>query len=217
MPVFENQAELAGLWVIVVLVWIDYVASPILFKYFVDWDWYDCIAKRVPGMPRKGIFAIVWMILYVLITVSMFWFFRNGFDAFTDVDSNIRDTIGFVFLFNMLLKNMWTPAFFAMKETRYALVILILTLASAAVILVLFAIEGLWASFSTWIPYVIWLIYALYLNIAFVVAESKYEKECNPCVQEKKPICSDSASVVNGKMNDVQLRNHFQKKLQNMV
>lgn len=220
MGVFESQAEMVGLWAVAMLVWVDYVASPVMFKCCADWEWYNCIAKRVAGMPNHWIFGLVWSVLYVLITVSIFWFLRNGFDAFTDVDEHVRDALGFLILFNMMLKNMWSPTFFVMKETGYALLILILTWITAIIVLILFAMEGLWPSFGTWIFYAVWLTYAFYLNVAFISEEKKVQ--CGaPCGQDK-PTCYTKTSinqeyVVNNHTAGSLFKANYQKKLQNMV
>lgn len=175
MTIFETQTEMIGLWIITILVWFEFVGCTYMVKY-ADWDWYDCIAGRVRGMPPyKKIFIVIWFILYVLITISIFHFVRNSFDAFTDVNSAIIDAIGFLFLFNMILNKTWGPTFFILQEATWALVILILVWISALIILILFGLEGLWVSFGTWFAYPVWLTYALYLNIAFIVGESKMD------------------------------------------
>ena len=173
MTIFRNQAEIALLWVIVAIVWAEYLAGTLTMKYY-NRNWYNTIAEHVKGMPPDWVFAVVWMTLYVLIAISIFIFVR---DAFVDsVHNAYIDSISLLFIFNMVANKLWTPTFMILQQTAWALFILFIVWLTAVVILVLYAFQDRWISFGTWFAYVLWLTYAFYLNAYFLYVENTYYK-----------------------------------------
>lgn len=207
MAVFENAVDMVGFWVIIILVWFEINAGLTTMKC-IDWNWYNCIANKVWGMPPRQMFAIVWTILYVLIVTSMFIFIRNVFDVSNDVGSIYIDLIGFLFVINMILNKMWTPTFFVMQETSYALIILIAVWATALAILIIFALIKFWASFVTFLFYVLWLTYAFYLNVAFLSAEKKMQDQQK--VEEEIPM-----HTVNNSSSGILFQNTVNQRISN--
>lgn len=124
---------------------------------FPPGDWYARLEKPF-WQPPKWLFAPVWSLLYVMIAVSgwLVWL-DHGFD-----EAGVA--LGVYFL-QLLLNAIWTPIFFGLHRTGWALIdILLLWLSIAATILLFLPLQAL----AAWllIPYLAWVSFALTLNAA---------------------------------------------------
>lgn len=115
-------------------------------------SWYKKIKPKIT--PPNFVFPIVWTILYFLIGVSLYLAWITGIS---------RILIALVFIFNLVLNNLWSYLFFYKKNPRAAFKeIFILWLSILSLILALWDISRLAALLQ--LPYLIWVSFASYLN-----------------------------------------------------
>ncbi len=116
--------------------------------------WYAALAKP-PFSPPNWIFGPVWSVLYVMIAVAGARTFERG--------GSFRLWLG-----QMTLNFLWTPAFFVLHQPRVALVIILAMLATITAFIV-----RRWnadrVSALLFVPYAAWVGFASLLNAAIVV------------------------------------------------
>ena len=114
--------------------------------------------EQPPWAPPASVFGPVWTVLYVMIALSGWLYWR------TDGETRGFAAYGIGLLFNLL----WTPLFFESGATGLALADILLLDAVVVVTIVLFARRSkLAAAFQ--VPYLGWILYATALNAAVVV------------------------------------------------
>jgi len=129
-----------------------------------DTDWYRKI-KKPPDTPPPLTFAILWPILYALITASIWVCWRQGVQN----SVHIFNLTLSLYITQLLLTGVWVLLFFVAHKTGTSAIVLIIILGICSVKLALFIYQSLWISFGLFVPYVLWLCYALYLNVAIVL------------------------------------------------
>ncbi len=119
--------------------------------------WYEPLIK--PGWtPPAWLFGPVWSLLYTLMAVAMWLVWRSQGQSWRD----IRPAAAWFFV-QLALNLIWTPVFFGMHRTGWALLIIaLLNLAVAATIVVFARYQRLAAGLL--VPYLIWCLYATSLN-----------------------------------------------------
>ena len=115
-------------------------------------------------MPPGAFFGIVWFVLYGLIALSLFYFWR-------DASSDSRYTVVLLlYIVNLFANKLYTPIFFGMQSPVGGLVVLLITLVSAGIILLYLGfVLGSSVSFWLFVPYVVWLLVAMGLHVKFMV------------------------------------------------
>lgn len=126
----------------------------------LNFSWYQTLIKP-PLAPPAWLFSPVWIVLYILMSISIFLYARK--------QNNKNKSWGYVLFFTQLLVNFaWTPAFFGLKNIGFALALIILL-----DILVLFNIIEFFKVSKTagklLIPYFIWILFATYLNFGYFI------------------------------------------------
>ena len=122
--------------------------------------WYNTLNKPIIT-PPAGVFAPVWVILYILMGLSFYFFISKGFSK-----GKIFPTI--LFAIQLLLNIIWSPIFFALQNIGLALIIVILMWFSILLTIFTFYKYSKLASLLL-IPYFLWVTFAVYLNIGFWV------------------------------------------------
>jgi benzodiazapine receptor len=128
-----------------------------LFTFKAIANWYAGL-KKPPHTPPNRVFGPVWTTLYILMGISVFLVWQNGFAipgallAFT------------LFWIQLLLNALWSIIFFGMKSKGGGVItIIVLWLLILATIIASFGVSG-WAG-ALLIPYIVWVSIASYLNI----------------------------------------------------
>jgi translocator protein len=169
--VFNTLSDVTTLFILTVIVFTQIFYGSFQMDYYEkNSKWYDRIAKKIIGMPPSWVFPIAWTIIYCLIVISLFIFYRNV-DFSPSSRNYLIDAVSFLFLFNIMINKMWTYVFFQMKKTMIALIMIIVMIITGLSIIVLFGLNGKWVEFGTFLPYVLWCFYACYLNSAWVYYE----------------------------------------------
>jgi benzodiazapine receptor len=111
--------------------------------------------------PAPLVFPIAWSVLYVLMAIG-FWRLWD-----LETRSAARTKAMTLFLVQLALNALWSPAFFGWHGTRTALIIIIgLLVAIAATMIKASRVERL----AAWLlaPYLLWVAYATTINVGVV-------------------------------------------------
>lgn len=143
-------------------------------------SWYKEYRKKL-WLPPRWLFPIMWAIMYLLIAISFYVFFRNSYSGEPDY---VVPTIALLFLFNILANKQWSPTFIEARMTVMAMVLVIVIVATGIAILVIFGINAnyvSWVPFATFLPYLLWCCFALTLNarILYVEMSEENDKKCS--------------------------------------
>ncbi|MEI8377178.1 MAG: TspO/MBR family protein [bacterium] len=141
--------------------------SPSFISGFFKFDttnWYSKLTK--PSFsPPSWIFGVVWPILYFLIGLSLYFFWK------TDADFEEKKLGYTFFAIQLLLNACFTPIFFAYKSLLGGFVIcLLLSIFVLLTILEFYKIAPLSAYLL--IPYLLWDIFATFLSFKILLLNS---------------------------------------------
>jgi translocator protein len=120
--------------------------------------WYETLNKP-PFNPPGWIFTPVWTVLYTLILISIFVYYRQ-----TDKKWMVPTTL--ILVIHLASNFIWTWLFFGLRSPALAFLDILLLDLSLCVLMNLFAKSSLVAA-ALLIPYLIWVLFATYLNLAF--------------------------------------------------
>lgn len=116
-----------------------------------------------PATVPKTVFPIAWGIIYIAIGVSTFLMWRDK--EIKEKDRKLNLILYFIHMFFNIL---WPLFFFRLDLPIFSVIWLILTIASACVVMYRYFYCNLPAGIIFNI-YTLWLIYALYLNLGLVL------------------------------------------------
>jgi translocator protein len=123
-------------------------------------SWYLSLKKPI-FTPPDYIFSIVWPILYVLMGISLFLFWKAS------IKKSQKKTAGYVlFYWQLALNFSWPIFFFLFESTFYSLLDLIALLIALVLTMMVFYRSSKIASYLLF-PYFFWTIFALVLNMSF--------------------------------------------------
>lgn len=116
-----------------------------------------------PATVPKIVFPIAWAIIYIAIGVSTFLMWRDK-----EIKSDGRKLNLILYFVHMFFNVLWPLFFFRLDLAIFATVWLMLTLASAIIVMYRYFVANLPAGIIFTI-YCVWLLYALYLNLGIVL------------------------------------------------
>ena len=121
-------------------------------------DWYNNLTKPLFA-PPDWLFAPVWMILYLLIFISLIFYFLKKSE---------NKELGYIFWgIQLLLNIIWSPIFFLAKNITGAFyVIIFLDIFVILTIIKFYSVKKIAGILL--IPYLIWILFATYLNIGYL-------------------------------------------------
>jgi tryptophan-rich sensory protein len=126
------------------------------------------------AIPDPLVFSIIWSILYGLIGVAIFLYWKNSTD-----DTIIFNSVMGCYFVNIVLNHLYYPIFF-LKYYSYetvnvvyigfmlGLLDVLLILASGIYITARFALNEQWISFAFFLIYDIWCVYVLHLSLIII-------------------------------------------------
>jgi tryptophan-rich sensory protein len=123
--------------------------------------WYATLDKPA-FTPPNSIFAPVWTLLYLLMGISFYLIWRQGWNK-----KKVR-TASIYFLIQLWLNLLWSPVFFGQKSPGLALVIILAMWAMVAKTMQKFSSLSQLAAYLL-VPYLLWISFASVLNTSFVV------------------------------------------------
>jgi benzodiazapine receptor len=170
MHVFRSVGEVSLFFVLSVMIFTEILTGIVNMEcYRANRIRYRETARKIRFMPRPYLFSIVWTLLYVLIFVAAFLFYRDSFGPGNS--DYLVDTVTFLLWFNLIANKMWSPVFFQLRKPRWALLLVAVVFSTALAIEVIFGVNGKWTEFGLFFLYPLWSLFALYLNAAWVARE----------------------------------------------
>ena len=103
--------------------------------------------------PPKILFPIMWSILYLLMTISVYLATKNSDDAYK------------IYFIQIIVNAFWTVIFFGLKLRLLAFLWIIFLFILVIIMIKKFYKENKNAGLLQ-IPYIIWLLIAMYLNLS---------------------------------------------------
>lgn len=103
--------------------------------------------------PPKILFPIMWSILYLLMTISVYLATKNSDDAYK------------IYFIQLIVNAFWTVIFFGLKLKLLAFLWIIFLFILVIIMIKKFYKENKNAGLLQ-IPYIIWLLIAMYLNLS---------------------------------------------------
>ena len=107
---------------------------------------------NVPGI----IFPIVWSILYLLMSISLY--------IVLEKDNKDKQKAIISYIVQLIINSLWSLIFFGFEAYLFSFIWIILLLISVVVMIINFYKVNKTAAYLQ-IPYVLWIIFAGYLNL----------------------------------------------------
>ena len=120
--------------------------------------WYSLLNKPAFN-PPDWIFGPVWTTLYLMMTISI-WFFWH-------TKNRDMNTV-YVYFIHLIFNTTWSIVFFVFHNIELALVVLILLIALIINLIFRFRRVKMISAYLM-IPYLLWCSYALILNISLII------------------------------------------------
>lgn len=123
--------------------------------------WYDDINNGISFKLPKWIFFPAWLILYGLMTFSIFFYWNSPSERQYFI------VVVILFSINVLINKLWSLVFFGMQDFFMAFALSIILLITAVIVLIYMGLDGAWVSFGLYAAYPIWLFIAMILAAEF--------------------------------------------------
>ena len=120
--------------------------------------WYSLLNKPTFN-PPSWIFAPVWTILYLMMTIAIWNFWHSK-----DRDMN---TV-YIYFIHLIFNTTWSIVFFIFHKMFLALIVLLLLIFLIIVLMLRFRRVNM-VSFYMMIPYLLWCCFALILNLNLIL------------------------------------------------
>lgn len=138
-------------FIIILLITFGVAVLPTIF---IDFN-TDYLIK--PALfPPKILFPIVWTILYILMSISLY------------LSSKYDNEVYKLYGIQLVLNSLWSPLFFMFKTYLFSTIELIILLFIVIIMIYQMYLKNKTAGYLQ-IPYVIWLIFALFLNVSIFI------------------------------------------------
>lgn len=124
--------------------------------------------------PPNVVFSVVWPLLYILMSTSM-WLILRNVDHNTYLYGNLVPLIC-VFIAQLALNFSWIPVFSNGKYMESLWILLSILLLAIISMVIMAKLNTL--SSILWVPYVVWLFFAMQLNISVVVNHKSQIYSC---------------------------------------
>ena len=120
--------------------------------------WYSELIKSNYN-PPDWIFAPVWTILYLMMTLAI-WFFWHS-------KNRDMNTI-YIYFIHIVFNTTWSIVFFGLHQILFALIVLLVLIFLIIILIIRFKRVNL-VSYYLMIPYLLWTLYALFLNFNLLI------------------------------------------------
>jgi len=121
-------------------------------------SWYAYL-KKPSFTPPNWLFGPAWITLYLLMAVAAYLVWQKGWQG-----QGVRPALA-IFLVQLLLNVLWSPAFFGWRSPLAGMIVIILLWLAIAVTIVAFSRISRPAALLL-LPYILWVSYASALNIS---------------------------------------------------
>ena len=123
--------------------------------------WYAELS-RPSFTPPDWTFGVVWPILYVMMGISAFLIWNEGFDK-----TEVKVALG-IFGLQLILNGLWTPIFFGLQLIGLALIEILMMWAAILLTNIYFWKVSKPAALLL-LPYILWVSFAIVLNASLFV------------------------------------------------
>jgi benzodiazapine receptor len=123
--------------------------------------WYAELS-RPSFTPPDWTFGVVWPILYVMMGISAFLIWNEGFDK-----TEVKVALG-IFGLQLILNGLWTPIFFGLHLIGLALIEILMMWAAILLTNIYFWKVSKPAALLL-LPYILWVSFAIVLNASLFV------------------------------------------------
>ena len=120
--------------------------------------WYSELIKSNYN-PPDWVFAPVWTILYLTMTLSI-WFFWHS-------KRREMNTV-YIYFIHIVFNTTWSIVFFGLHQILLALIVLLILIFLIIILIIRFKRVNL-VSYYLMIPYLLWTFYALFLNFNLMI------------------------------------------------
>ena len=120
--------------------------------------WYSLLIKPAFN-PPDWIFAPVWTMLYLMMTIAIWNFWHN--------ENRDMNTV-YIYFIHLIFNTTWSIVFFVFHKMVLALVVLIALIFLIIILLLRFRRVNM-VSFYMMIPYLLWCCFALILNLNLII------------------------------------------------
>lgn len=179
MAVFDDLTDVAIFLGLVALIWGDWYAPTVSIysDYGLFKKWHRK-TRQLFWLPPMLCVPIIIVILYVLMTVAFYAFYKSAFQQSDDALWNIP-TVTFLFVFNLAISKQWIAIFMNGGRTLFAMLALMAMIVTAAIIWGIFGYYEKWLEFGTYSFYFIYWLGALYLNarVLYIERQKKLMKK----------------------------------------
>ena len=121
--------------------------------------WYTTLNKP-EFTPPGSVISTVWIVLFVLMGISLFLVWREGFSR-PEVKSAL-----YIFIAQLVVNVLWSAAFFGLRSPLAGFIVIIILW-----VLILLTIIKFWPISGTaallLAPYILWVSFASFLNFTF--------------------------------------------------
>ena len=138
-------------FIIILLITFGVAVLPTIFI-----DFHTDYLIKPALFPPKILFPIVWTILYILMSISLY------------LSSKYDNEVYKVYGIQLVLNSLWSPLFFMFKTYLFSTIEFIILLFIFIIMMYQMYLKNKTAGYLQ-IPYVIWLIFALYLNVSIFI------------------------------------------------
>lgn len=137
---------------LLLIIAVTFIIGNIFTFFTIDTSFYKQLNKpfEVPGI----VFPIVWSILFLLMSISLYIVTNNNKDN--------SDSYKIYFI-QLIINAFWTLFFFGLKLYLFSFLWIILLIVAVVIMIINFYKKNKVAGLLQ-IPYLLWLIFASYLN-----------------------------------------------------
>lgn len=121
-------------------------------------SWYTYL-KKPSFTPPNWLFGPAWITLYLLMAVAAYMVWQKGWQG-----PGVRRALA-IFLVQLLLNVLWSPAFFGWRSPLAGMIIIVLLWLAILFTIIAFSKISQPAALLL-LPYIIWVSYAAALNIS---------------------------------------------------
>lgn len=143
---------------------------------------FTVVRKEDMWIPRDGFFIFVSPFLYILMGLSIFFWFKNGNQSNPDYDAVFA-----MWCVNLFLNKIWIDAFFVannlMVGATLASIDMLLLDGSALYILIEFGMAKEWQSFGIYLVYSVWLAIATWFSFKILMSSFTRPTNSDPNAQ----------------------------------
>ena len=140
---------------------------------FVPGSWYESLSKP-PLTPPNWVFGVVWPVLYILIAISLTWWWQTRSNR-----SNYRNTkIGYLFVINLTANALYSPLLVGAQSLLLSFVAVSVVAVTSGLLIYNLSYDGVrdgtkntpeFIQSRLLGPYHLWSLFALYLSVGLLI------------------------------------------------